>query len=405
MSPALRSGADVLLGRMRSPENAAGEHMTPYLRAANVGDGELLLDDIKTMNFSPAEQVRYALQPGDVLVTEGSGSRSTVGASAAWPGSPSPMMLQNTLLRLRARPHVDPRFLYWWCRHAFASGLFAEASQGLAIWHLGGERVRALPFDAPSREGQRQIADFLDDQVVRLGRAIALRREQLRIMEVAESSILDGFFGDGDRIRPVKSLVSLITSGPRGWGDYITDSGTPFVRIANIPKRGIALLNDNLQYVTAPAGPERQRSHIQRGDVLVSITADLGSTAVVSDEAVDGNVSQHVALLRPIPGRCSPEWLAWAIRSPAAHSALTSSGYGGTKAGLGLGEVGALRVPDAAFSQQVDQAREIAQIMDQASTRARLATRHIDLLEERKRALITAAVTGQFDVTTARSVA
>jgi type I restriction enzyme S subunit len=48
--------------------------MVPYLRAANVKDGTLDLSDVKTMNFTPDEQRLFSLQPGDVLVTEGSGA-------------------------------------------------------------------------------------------------------------------------------------------------------------------------------------------------------------------------------------------------------------------------------------------------------------------------------------------
>jgi type I restriction enzyme S subunit len=42
--------------------------MVKYLRAANVKDGELDLNDVKAMNFSPEEQKLFQLLPGDVLI-------------------------------------------------------------------------------------------------------------------------------------------------------------------------------------------------------------------------------------------------------------------------------------------------------------------------------------------------
>ena len=93
----LRALATVDLGRQRSPVHEQGPHMVPYLRAANVSDGRLNLVDVKEMNFSLREQQFFALKPGDVLVTEGSGSLQTVGASAVWRGEiPGAVCFQNT---------------------------------------------------------------------------------------------------------------------------------------------------------------------------------------------------------------------------------------------------------------------------------------------------------------------
>lgn len=102
--------------------------MVPYLRAANVKDGYLDLSDVKEMNFTPDEQRVFSLRPGDVLVSEGAGSLAAVGASAVWDGSLAGVVcFQNTLLRLRPMSAVtSSRFLAWWARHAYASGLFAS---------------------------------------------------------------------------------------------------------------------------------------------------------------------------------------------------------------------------------------------------------------------------------------
>lgn len=111
----LRAFAEVALGRQRSPQYEDGPFMVPYLRAANVKDGELDLSDVKSMSFSPNEQRIYALRPGDVLVSEGSGSLGTVRASAVWSGEINDVVcFQNTLLRLRPRSHRSPLIPVSW---------------------------------------------------------------------------------------------------------------------------------------------------------------------------------------------------------------------------------------------------------------------------------------------------
>jgi type I restriction enzyme S subunit len=165
----LRAYAEVALGRQRSPQHETGVHMVPYLRAANVKDGAVMLSDVKEMNFTPAEQRVFSLRAGDVLVTEGSGSLGTVGASAVWSEEIAGVVcFQNTLLRLRPHPSTDPRFLAWWCRSAFASGVFASVAEGANIFHLSAERVRALPMTRLSLHLQRTIADYLDIETARI---------------------------------------------------------------------------------------------------------------------------------------------------------------------------------------------------------------------------------------------
>jgi type I restriction enzyme S subunit len=398
--------AEVTLGRQRAPKYEQGANLVPYLRSANVVNGGLDLRDVKCMNFSPSDQAIYSLKAGDVLVTEGSGSRETVGTSAVWRGEvPGTVCFQNTLLRLRPRAGLsDGRYLGWWMRHAHAAGAVARETRGANIQHLGAESLRGMESDFPDVTAQRLIADFLDDQVSRVDEVVRLRRQQVEAMKLAVASRLDSVFGveNFESTRPLKSLVSLVTSGPRGWGDLADVSGdSPFLRVTNVSGLGIEVDERNLAWVSPHSATEATRSRTRVGDLLITITADLGSVAVVREPHAHSYVSQHVGLVRPIPTLVDPDWLAWAVHSPRVRANLTMSGAGGTKAGLSLSDVRDLRVPDTTIEEQ----RQIAGALNESnSTVSALVSEmnaQVALLEERKRSLITAAVTGQFDVTTA----
>jgi type I restriction enzyme S subunit len=138
--------------------------MVPYLRAANVKDGRLDLSDVKTMNFTPTEQVRFCLVPGDVLVTEGCGSLKQLGASARWSGElPGPVCFQNTLLRVRARPGTSvSSYAYQWARYSFESGHFAAVASGTNIFHLGAERAAAMTLRSISIKEQERFVETVE---------------------------------------------------------------------------------------------------------------------------------------------------------------------------------------------------------------------------------------------------
>ena len=54
------------------------------MRAANVTWNGLSLEDVKEMNFSEREVETFRLVPGDILLSEASGSPSEVGKPAIW---------------------------------------------------------------------------------------------------------------------------------------------------------------------------------------------------------------------------------------------------------------------------------------------------------------------------------
>src|SRR5689334_7849399 len=103
--------ADVRLGRQRSPARAIGDHMRPYMRAANVTWSGIDVSDVKTMDFTPTEFDTYRLEKGDILLSEASGSADEVGKPAIWNDEVPGSCFQNTLVRVRVAPALRS-FLY-----------------------------------------------------------------------------------------------------------------------------------------------------------------------------------------------------------------------------------------------------------------------------------------------------
>lgn len=162
--------AEVRLGRQRAPRNHSGDHMRPYLRAANVGWGGLRLEDINAMNFTDAEMLTYRLEPGDILLSEASGSPGDVGKPALWDGEIKDCAFQNTLIRVRTYD-AAPRFLLYFFKYLALSGQFVEPSRGVGIHHLTRARLASWPTpDAPLKE-QWRIVNILEDHLSRLDAA------------------------------------------------------------------------------------------------------------------------------------------------------------------------------------------------------------------------------------------
>jgi type I restriction enzyme, S subunit len=81
-------------------------------------------------------------------------------------------------------------------------------------------------------------------------------------------------------------LASAITSGSRGWAEYYASEGPVFVRITNLQRGNITLDWSDIQHVSPPKTKETERTRIQGGDLLISITAELGLIAVATSVSI-----------------------------------------------------------------------------------------------------------------------
>ncbi|MGI8794614.1 MAG: restriction endonuclease subunit S [Acidimicrobiales bacterium] len=189
----LQSIAEVRLGRQRSPRNHSGDRMRPYLRAANVGWDELRLDDVKEMQFTEAEEQTYRLEPGDIILTEASGSPAEVGKSAVYRGAPSEVCFQNTLLRVRCHS-ADPEFVQKYLLAEARAGRFMPESRGVGINHLGRTRLAAVEVDVPTPTQQAIAVAACRELVDEIGRLQSSIKAQARRSEALRRSLLAAAF-------------------------------------------------------------------------------------------------------------------------------------------------------------------------------------------------------------------
>ncbi len=194
-------------------------------------------------------------------------------------------------------------------------------------------------------------------------------------------------------VTPLKRDTLFVTSGARGWAENYADEGDLFLRIGNLTRNSITLDLSDIQRVAVEDGSEGARTQVRAGDVLFSITAYLGSVAVVPDGLGTAYVSQHVALARLKQTRFLPEWVAYVASSYVGKTYLETQGYGGTKVQLSLGDVANLLVTSPPLEEQRTLtwllAHETAKIDALVEEQRSL----IALLKEKRQAVISQAVT------------
>jgi type I restriction enzyme S subunit len=155
---------DVQLGRQRSPKNQSKDYPTKYIRAANITESGLALDDILEMEFSPQERKTFTLHPGDLVLSEASGSASQVGKPAMWRGEIPDCCFQNTVIRHRLYDREQSVFYLWLYRFFYLHGVFSRTAGGVGINHLSAGKFSRLPLPLCSLPEQQEIVRLLDEQ-------------------------------------------------------------------------------------------------------------------------------------------------------------------------------------------------------------------------------------------------
>lgn len=178
----------VQLGRQRSPKDHSGPHMRPYVRAANITWSGLDLSDIKEMNFTPEEYDVFRLEPGDVLLNEGSGSASEVGKSSIWNGEIKNACFQNTVLRVRPY-NYDPKLLRYCFLYIALSGQFIQNTKGVNIIHIGKAGLAKKVIPVPPVGEQELLLNKIETVFARAERLEVEAARALILLDRLEAAI------------------------------------------------------------------------------------------------------------------------------------------------------------------------------------------------------------------------
>lgn len=179
----------------------------------------------------------------------------------------------------------------------------------------------------------------------------------------------------------LNELSLLVTSGSRDWAQFYSTSGAKFIRMTNL-RRGSPVLDlEELKYVCVPkTSRDGFRTKLEYGDILVSITAELGKIGLVSKDIGDAYINQHVALVRPKKSDLCG-FLAHYLTAPQTHKRLNRLNDSGAKSGLNLSTLKAFPV----HSPETDECRKIADFLTSIDTKiSHLAEKHRLLKEYKK---------------------
>lgn len=301
---------------------------------------------------------------------------------------------------LRPKLGVDPRFVTYVCRSQPFLQDGGTRLQGVGnLRRVPTDFIRKFPVEVIEIAEQRAIADYLDEQTARIDTLIAKQNQLIDTLRerrgVVLTNILEGLSALHLRLKFLGAVTVGIVITPARW--YVDSSGVPAVRGTNI-RPGVIDMTD-LVMLSQEGHRHHQGSELRSGDVLVVRTGQAGAAAVVPQELVGANAID-VLLVRPTSALDS-SFLEMCLNSPSAVRSASELSVGALQGHLNVGTLRQFLVPDIPRNAQEAAVGEWRAQSSRLDALIAKTQEHIALAKERRAALITAAVTGQFDVRTA----
>jgi len=414
----LKFVAKVQTGVAKGKDNSGRATIqVPYMRVANVQDGFLDLNSVAEIEIPVDDLPRYRLQKGDVLMNEG-GDFDKLGRGHIWDASISPCIHQNHVFAVR--PHgVGPTWLNAITGSQYAQFYFMTRSkQSTNLASISSTNLMELPVVLPPVVEQTQIAAFLDRETAKIDALVAEQRRLMELLKEKRQAVIShavtrglnpdapmkpsGIEWLGDvpehwESRTIAKASTKITNGFVGpTRDILVEAGTPYIQATHI-KNGCVNFDEGY-FVRPDWSAAHSKSILCEGDVLIVQTgAGTGDVGLVSKNEVGYNCH---ALIIVAPDRTllHGTYLSAVLQSTYGQEKLTSIETGAMHPHLNCGEVKFVEIPLPPLDEQSDIVSYINKAADQFDTLTTEAQRAIDLLQERRTALISAAVTGQIDV-------
>lgn len=297
------------------------------------------------------------LIPADTVIIA---TRMAVGRSARFNID---VAINQDLKALIPSNDLNNLFLHQW--FLWQEKNLASIGTGSTVKGIRLEHLKGLLFCLPKLQEQQKIASILTsvDKVIEKTQAQIKKLQDLKKATMNElltkgightefKGSAVGRIPKGWKITSVESIAQFVTSGSRGWAKYYSNDGAVFLRIGNLTRLHNNFRLNDLVFVKLPESVEGKRTRIKNGDILVSITADLGMIGVADHHFKEAYVNQHIALIRLKKSKVLPHWVGFYLAGNTAQIDLQSSNDSGTKSGLNLSTIRKTLIPIPNITEQ-----------------------------------------------------
>lgn len=350
-------------------------------------------------NKTPLDLARYQrVAVGDLVVNK----------MKAWSGSVAVSdhegIVSPDYLVCEPLPAVAPRYLHYLLRSAHLIGEMRARSRGIrpSQERLYWEDLADIRVEVHHLDHQARIAALLDAESARIDRLIEVRRTQVDLAEERILALIGEVLSEVGTATPLKYLARILDTEHKtapcvpGGGYWV--ARTTAIRSGGVVHADLYETDERVYREWTARGVPRP------GDVLLTREAPVGESALLGPEDPPLCIGQRVVLIRS-GEKLLPGFLDFVLRSPTTRRFYDEVTQGSLHPHLNMSDIGRLPVPLCDLDKQRRLVKHLVAATEHHSRLCLAQRGSVALLQERRTGLITAAVMGQLDVTTAQGAA
>ncbi|WP_440892858.1 restriction endonuclease subunit S [Aeromonas dhakensis] len=385
-----------------------------FLRSQNVYDDGLRLDDV--VHITPdvdMEMAHSRVKPMDILINI---TGASIGRTCIVPLGIGSANVNQHVCIIRLNKSEIIRFVSWAVKAQSTKAQIDNAQTGAAREGLNFEQIASLLLSLPPETECEQISDFLDYETTRIDRLIAQQHRLIELLKEKRQAVISHAVTKGLNPNALMkdSGVEWLGQVPEHWivagfKKYIepivdyrgktptkTESGVFLVTARNIKNGSIDYILSE-EFISEDDYEEvMRRGKPKLGDVLFTTEAPLGEVAQVDNESIA--LAQRIIKFRGLRDILDCSYLKLFIQSTEFQHGLMTFATGSTALGIKSDRLGYLKQLVPPISEQNQIVEFVAKHAMQFDKLIDIANKAIQLMLERRTALISAAVTGRIDL-------
>ena len=410
----LKYVADLYLSNV-DKHTVTGQKAVSLCNYVDVYKNDRITSEIDFMQASASnEQIkRLAVVKGDVIITKDSEDPSDIGVPALVAETIPELICGYHLAIIRPKKSAGG-FLNYLFKSNFVRSVFNVEATGMTRYALGKYSIENLMFATPPKEEQSIIAFFIDRETAKIDKLIVKHEQLIEVLQEKRSALIShavtkglnpdapmkdsgiewlGEVPEHWKIAKLFHLTKKIGDGLHGTPQYTDDSNYYFINGNNLVD-GRIFIADTTKRVDQVEF-EKYKVELGGGSLLMSINGTIGNVALYNGENV---VLGKSAAYINCSNKLHREFLYYFLKSVCVKLYFNLEVSGTTIFNLSLESIRNLFAVLPSHSEQsaivafLD--RETAKIDNLISK----AKRSIELLQEHRSSLISAAVTGKIDV-------
>jgi type I restriction enzyme S subunit len=308
-------------------------------------------------------------------------------------------------------PNSENNNLFMLYAMQFHSNRLLRLAYGTTFLEISKSHIRNVRFPCPPLREQQKIASILSkvdeliqktDQVIeqtqRLKKGLVQRlltkgigHKRFKTLKLYNDSIT---IPEQWTVAKLKNYTTKLGSGitPTGGRQVYVKKGIPLIRSQNVHFDGLKL--DDVAYITQIIHDEMKSTKLQDNDVLLNITgASLGRCTFIPANFGEGNVNQHVCIIRP-KTNLNAIFLSYFLSSYVGQKMIFRSPNGLSREGLNFKEIGSFQILIPSLQEQEKIVSIISKIIHVLGRHQRRSVS----LENLKKGLMQKLLTGKIRV-------